>query len=446
MAKFGNRVNKAIPLDTLSGYSDDLGKNADRNATNFMLMVASTESLRRQNRALVLSTLRERGPLAHTDISEWTNLSSATVSSITTDLLNEHAIKKIEAVASSGRGRPKVLFQHNPDAAYVAVICISSEFVECSLADYAGTLKDRFEEKRPPNETDAHAFAIRFKASLERLLERSGLSRDKIKTISITSKGLTAPGRPVLLWSPIFGDQTLDFEELLKPEWNTRILLTNETQFAAQASAIQRKLNDPVYSQRHSATLSLGHNIGLGVATERPGQRVQSIAPAFGHMMHTIDGPLCRCGANGCIEAFAGFYGILRSAFEVPSNTIPAKFVPLVEMDKIADAARNGDRMAEFAFRQAGEVLGIGMSRLHSLYGPMPITVTGPGVKYWDLMKSSFEAPLHQNLQVRHGQMPKITIEENQSQLIFEGHVSTCLSDLDADVISARPIEKSRDE
>jgi len=387
-----------------------------------MLMVASTETLRRQNRALVLSTLRERGPLAHTDIAEWTNLSSATVSSITADLLSEKAIKKFEAVASSGRGRPRMLFQHNPDAAYVAAICISSEFVECSLSDYSGTLKDRFEEKRPPDESDVHAFAIRFKASLEKLLKRSGLARDKIKTISITSKGLTAPGRPVLLWSPIFGDQKLDFEELLKPEWNTRILLNNETQFAARASANHRRLNDPVYSLRHSATLSLGHSIGLGVATERPGQPVQSIAPAFGHMIHTMEGPLCRCGAHGCIEAFAGFYGILRTAFEVPSNTIPAKFVPQTEMDKIADIARNGDRMAEFAFRQAGEVLGIGMSRLHSLYGPMPLTVTGPGVKYWDLMQASFEAPIRQNLQVRHGKMPEISIEENQSQLIFEGH------------------------
>jgi len=42
--------------------------------------------------------------------------------------------------------------------------------------------------------------------------------------------------------------------------------------------------------------------------------------------------------------------------------------------------------------------------------------------------------------------MPEISIEENQSQLIFEGHVTTCLSDLDTDVIAAGPIKNSQNE
>ena len=353
-----------------------------------MLMVASTESLRQQNRALILAALRERGAMAHTDMAQWTGLSSATVSAITADLLSEQIIIKTESPSPTGRGRPRVLFIQNPDAAFMAAIRITSEEIEYSAADYAGTLKDRFSERRPSSENDPASFAVHFKACLEKLLQRSGLVRQQIKTISITSKGLVAAGRPVLLWSPVFGGQKVDFEEILAPDWQTQIILTNETQFAAKALANKLKIEAPQFGTRTTATLSLGHSIGLGIAVERPGRKVHSTAPAFGHMNHTPNGSLCRCGARGCIEAYAGFYGILRTAFDVPSDTIPANFVPLEEIDKLADNARRGDRKAGFAFRQAGEVLGIGVSRLMSMYGPMPLMITGHGLRYYDLMKA----------------------------------------------------------
>ncbi len=95
----------------------------------------------------------------------------------------------------------------------------------------------------------------------------------------------------------------------------------------------------------------------------------------------------CRCGARGCIEAYAGFYAMLRTAFDVPLDTIPAKFVPIAELDKIAASARQGGRRNVLAFRQAGLA-----PRQWPLAGPeprtsgMPIVITGPGVRYYDLL------------------------------------------------------------
>lgn len=391
-------------------------------------MVASTEKVRRQNRRLILNTLRQRGALAHTEISEWTGLSSATVSAITAELIADQILLKSEAPSSSGRGRPRVLFAPNPDAAYVAIIRITSEEIECSLADYAGTLKDRFSERRPGKEASAEGFETRFQDALERLLRRSGLERDKIRAISISSKGLVDANRPALLWSPVSGDRKIDFEDILRENWSAKITLTNETQFAAQALANQLRIDHPQFRSRMSATLSLGHNIGLGIATETPSGRITSTAPAFGHMTHAPDGPLCRCGARGCIEAYAGFYAILRTAFEVPDNTIPANFVPLEEVDKLSESARRGDRMAGFAFRTAGEALGIGISRLMALHQPMPITIIGPGLKYFDLMQQAFQQALQSNIYVRFGQMPEINLNSAQEHLVFQGNLSSCLS------------------
>ena len=395
-------------------------------------MIASTETLRRQNRALILAALRTLGPASHTDIAEWSGLSSATISTITADLEQEDILKRLPPESGTGRGRPRVLLKHNADWAYVVAVRVTSESVQYSLVDYAGVLKDRIEENRPKDELDASRFSKRFSDALDRLAKRSSLPNDKIAKISITSKGLVARGRPVLLWSAIFGDKPIDFEVLLRPNWKAEISLINETRFVAQAVAEKMRAELGPDAPNSVSTLSLGHSIGLGLAGKEAEQRKFSAALSFGHMVHQPDGPLCRCGLRGCIEAYSGFYAILRKAFEVPENTIPAKFIPLEQMDHIASQARRGDRLAEYAFRQAGEVLGVGLSRLHSLYEPMPLTITGPGIRYLDLMLPSIKANIVNNLVVRFSDVPKITVRDDEEELVFQGNAQSCLADLDS--------------
>ena len=45
-------------------------------------------------------------------------------------------------------------------------------------------------------------------------------------------------------------------------------------------------------------------------------------------------------------------------------------------MDQLASKARQGDQMIRFAFRQAADVLAMGLSRLMTIHGPMPLTAT----------------------------------------------------------------------
>ncbi|HXV29283.1 MAG TPA: ROK family protein, partial [Sinorhizobium sp.] len=337
--------------------------------------------------------------------------------------------------AHAGRGRPRVLFAPKRDCGYVIVVRISSDIVQYSLADYGGVLLDRFEEPRNHGLAGAAAFGRLFAAALERLLQRSNLGKDRVLAISISSKGLVDADGARLIWSPVFGSEELDFARLLGEGWPARIMLNNETLLVAQALAVQSEEKGGAF--KALAAISLGHSIGLGLARRGRTGEIDVSAPNFGHMLHAASAGLCRCGAYGCIEAAAGFYGILRTAFEVPSDTIPAKFVPLAEMDKIATSARQGHRMSGYAFRQAGIALGIGISRLISLYEPMPIFVTGQGVRYFDLLRQGVEEGLGQSLQVRLQGMPEITVVADEQQLVFEGHLNHALGVADGDITAA---------
>ncbi|WP_160008457.1 ROK family protein [Rhizobium sp. 18055] len=401
-----------------------------------MLTKSSTELVRQRNSVLVLAALRRHGALAHTQLSDFTALSSATISAITADLEKAEVIEKSEQQAASGRGRPRVQFRQRRDCGYLIVVIISSDGVQYSLVDYAGTLIDRFSEERSHDPDGATQFVVAVREGLERILSRSRIARDKIMLISISSKGLVSSNEAVLMWSPIFGSDRIDFEAVLRPDWPTKIILDNETLLVAAALGAREEANNPD-GLRSLTALSLGHSIGLGIVRKTgPGEREIS-APNFGHMLHVAGGGLCRCGSRGCIEAYAGFYAILRMAFEVPLDTIPAKFVPVSELDKIAARARQGHRMSAFAFRQAGVALGNGLSRLLSLTERMPVAITGQGTRYYDLLRQGIEEGLAQSHMVRMEGMPELRIVFDEQLLVFEGHLNRALSVIDSDIVQA---------
>ncbi len=402
-----------------------------------MLTKSSTELVREQNRALVLSALRRDGPQSHTDLALQTGLSSATVTVITQDLATERVIERQEGPQTTGRGRPRMLFRQRRTAAHAAFLRISSDTLQYSLVDYAGLLIDRLEEKRDNAGQDAATFIASIRAALIRICGRSGVSAETLLAISISSKGLVADDGVTLLWSPVLGQRQINFRSALSPDWQAQITLSNESLLVASAlhARLSRSGNGVI---SRLAALSLGHSIGLGVIHAERGAAPIAIAPNFGHMMHVHDGALCRCGSQGCIEAYSGFYAILRAAFEVPQNTIPARFVPFTEVEKIAMLARRGDRMAEFAFRQAGTALGNGIARLLSLHGKMPIIFTGPGIRFFDLMRKGIDDGLAASLGTRIEGPPEISLSLDEERLIFEGQLHQTLAAIDRDVIAPK--------
>ncbi len=92
--------------------------------------------------------------------------------------------------------------------------------------------------------------------------------------------------------------------------------------------------------------------------------------------------------------------------------------------------------MSQYAFRLAGDAIGIGISRLYSFLGLMPVTITGPGVGFFDLMQSGFEKHVNTNLQVRFESVPEISVEMDEPNLIYEGNAEASLVDLDMNVIA----------
>lgn len=135
--------------------------------------------------------------------------------------------------------------------------------------------------------------------------------------------------------------------------------------------------------------LFVGTGVGGGVITR--GTLLQGCtgsAAELGHITVDPNGPLCRCGNRGCLEAFAGGWAIARRAREAAAAD-PGRNAILLDLaggeaeqitaSTVVKAAGDGNPISEQILREAGQALGIGVASIVNAFNPC-IVVLGGGV------------------------------------------------------------------
>ncbi len=135
--------------------------------------------------------------------------------------------------------------------------------------------------------------------------------------------------------------------------------------------------------------LTLGTGIGGGfVSGGEIWEGVAGVAGEVGHMCIQADGPLCNCGAKGCLEACVSSWALIRdanaAAGEKPDSPIAA--LPSLTPEDLAVLAAQGDEDARALWEKAGTMLGIGIANLMNLLNPECIVLVGGLAKAGDLL------------------------------------------------------------
>ena len=107
-------------------------------------------------------------------------------------------------------------------------------------------------------------------------------------------------------------------------------------------------------------------------------------AGEFGHLTIDIHGPLCGCGNNGCLEAYASGPAIATMGVRAVEQGWTTKIAELcggdlnlIDTKLIADAALSGDKVAKDIWESAGYYLGISVANVILIAGPERIVISG---------------------------------------------------------------------
>ena len=128
-------------------------------------------------------------------------------------------------------------------------------------------------------------------------------------------------------------------------------------------------------------TVNLGTGVGAGIVLEgRILRGATNTAGEWGHTLLVLDGRRCRCGRNGCVEAYVGAPGIQQTLREIAPEH------PLADMDMQSDfivaLARSPTGPSPMpavseTIERTAYYLGSALADLVAIVNPEVVTLTG---------------------------------------------------------------------
>ncbi|SHL21820.1 ROK family transcriptional regulator [Roseibium suaedae] len=397
-----------------------------------MTKKADRDQIRRQNRSIILQTLRRNGPLARIDLGQITRLSPATVTAITSDLLDQGLIEGIESEepkAHLSRGRPRSLLQLNPDAACVLGIRLSVNAIDIALANFSGETVRTSSIAFDSSAADHENFPEVLIAAIRKFIAEAGLAEKKIKEIGVAAQGVVELSSGCVVWSPAFSGQNIPIVEPLQAAFNARCLLSNDTNMITEAL----HWSDPGTYSGTFAVVMLDYGVGMGLYLDNKlFAGASGKAAEFGHANHVPGGALCRCGKRGCMEAYLSDYALVRAASHLPETTDPDDVeAGVAGLAALITKAQQGEEPALEAFAKAGRVLGYGLARLLAIIDPSRIVLTGAAMRAFSFMEKGMEEGLEEALVADLRQNFVIDVMPWEEDFIRRGLIAQAMERLD---------------
>lgn len=134
----------------------------------------------------------------------------------------------------------------------------------------------------------------------------AGIAPGEIASIGVGIPGQVEPGSTLVMHAVNLGVDELDLGVALEPKLGVPVRVENDVKAAALGADALRP-GDGHGRARSMAFLNVGTGIAAGIVTGGELWRgARGTAGEVGHISIDPNGPLCRCGQRGCIEAFAG--------------------------------------------------------------------------------------------------------------------------------------------
>ncbi|WP_148254054.1 ROK family transcriptional regulator [Aidingimonas lacisalsi] len=371
---------------------------------------------RQDNTLAVLRTLRAQGPLARVDLGTLNGISSATVTSITSELLKQGLVVELphDTLQSNGRGRPKTLIQLNANAACVICIKLSINDVQIVVGDFTGQVRYSRHYPLVTLSLSPEGLSDFLEAKVADIRADIANTYRCFAGICLAVQGVVSPSNGTIIWSPALSFRNASLSERLANTFACPVLLENDTNCIAKTLAGQ-----PGYSAYPNlVVIMLGYGIGMSVLIDgKPFVGANGSAAEFGHSKYEPGGALCACGRRGCIEAYASDYALYREARAMLSLPPGDSAHPSAEqMQALTQLAMQGDPIAKQIYDKAGRALGHGIANVLALFNPDMVLITGSGIRGYEAMRPSLEHTLRDAL---------------VDELISPSHLETCPWDRD---------------
>ena len=329
---------------------------------------ATVRDLRRENRAAVLWSLYLDHPRSRPELSAATGLSAASVTNVIRELIDEGIVLETGLAESDG-GRPRAMLGMNPEYGYVIGVDVGETRTRVELFDL--TMTERAKAEYPLDRAAEHDVAVvvgQIASGLDTVLAGGGIDRAAILGVGVGVPGIIERGPEALVHGQTYDWDAVPLGKLLRAHTDLPLRFDNGAKTMGRAEL----WFGAGRGARNAVMVLIGSGVGASlISGGSTYQGATSSAAELGHVTVAVGGRTCRCGAAGCLEAYAGAAAILER-YGRPMAADDQELA-LAELIGAADASPR----AAAVLGETAEYLGAGIGTVINLFNPERVILGG---------------------------------------------------------------------
>ena len=337
------------------------------------------------SQATVLQTIYHYGPITRPDIADFLSLTRPTITTAVKTMVEKGIVTEISDLPEPGQGEAVPGRKAYPvdivaDSRYFLGVEMRRGHRAACLTDYRGHVVYRDCEEACYQVYEENMQAVC--RMITRAFENCGIPKSRIAGIGICVPGLVDREKGMLQIYPGYGwkDKYIRTDVLAGIDYEGPVAVSNNS--CARAWSMQMFQKVPLTGQSFAYMF-----ISTGIACPLMLNDFNSCGSVvgIGEVGHTVmdpDGPVCRCGNQGCLEAFSSD----RAVIEQCRQELQKGNAPILEricgegpvtMERIIKAQAEGDPAISAIVKKAVYILALSVTNICNFTCPSTMFIDG---------------------------------------------------------------------
>jgi glucokinase len=218
-------------------------------------------------------------------------------------------------------------------------------------------------------------------ATIGAVTKETGARRDDILGVGIGSPGPLDRERGIVITTPNLGWHNFPLRDRVADATGLRATLDND----ANCATVGEWWIGAARGGRNVVGMTIGTGIGGGLILDGKLYHGSSdVAGEIGHTSIEFNGRRCKCGNEGCLEAYASGPATAERAREALAGGESSALIAMAGGDlstltahHVYDAALQGDRVAREIVRETARFIGAGIANLLNIFNPDVVVLAG---------------------------------------------------------------------
>lgn len=376
-------------MNTFASIDAGLTKTSDAGVRESMV----------ENRKIVLKKrlireLYEAGPLPIAHLARLLHTSVPSATTLIEELTAEKWLMEL-GVGETQFGRKPVLYGLNPHRHQTLILDISTHDTQLIVFDLNNEIVARLATDLRLRDEDAYLPDLL--ATITSFFKRERLIRQDLLAVGVSVPGLINPETGVNYTYPNLNQGGLSFGKRLEKYFGRPVFLINDT----KATVLGEHRFGLAKGKKHVLSVNVDWGMGLGILLNGEVLTGASgFAGELGHIQVRTDGELCHCGKRGCLDTVASASALVRRVREDmqrgQSTQLTAHAPGAIDVEKVVDAARQGDAYSISVLKDISTEIGRGMAIAVQLFNPELIIVDGVLAKAGRFITEPLEQAIEQ--------------------------------------------------